>query len=93
MIRRSASVEGLLPQVLVLILGHMPSVRRTVSLPEGLASRLEEEAAQRGITLSALVVELARSGIGSLELPYVGVVDDEDDLSMRVDEVLARLAS
>jgi hypothetical protein len=27
------------------------------------------------------------------ELPYAGLIDDDEDLSLRVEEVLARLAS
>ena len=69
----------------------MASVRRTISLPPGLAKRLDEEATRRGVTFSALMAELA--GAELQELPYAGIVDDDEDLSLRVDEVLSRLAS
>ncbi len=69
----------------------MASVRRTISLPPGLADQLDEEAERRGLTFSALIVELA--GAELVELPYAGIVEDDDDLSLRVDEVLSRLAS
>jgi len=69
----------------------MASVRRTISLPPHVAAQLEREAERRGISFSAVVAELA-DGVRD-ELPYAGLVDDDEDLSLRVEEVLARLAS
>lgn len=59
-----------------------------MSLPPAVDERLEREALRRGISVSALVVEaLERDGSA---LPYVGIIEDDRDLSNRVDEVLAR---
>jgi len=69
----------------------MARVRRTISLPPHVAAQLEREAERRGISFSAVVAELA-DGVRD-ELPYAGLVDDDEDLSLRVEEVLARLAS
>jgi len=69
----------------------MASVRRTISLPPSLAEQLDKEAESRGVTFSALIADLA--GHHSAALPYAGIISDDDDLSLRVDEVLSRLAS
>ena len=69
----------------------MASVRRTISLPPSVADRLDIEAKRRGMTFSALIADLASSE--SAELPYAGIINDHDDLSLQVDEVLSRLAN
>ncbi len=69
----------------------MASVRRTISLPPSLADRLDKEAERRGMTFSALIADLA--GAETTELPYAGIISDDEDLSLRVEEVLSRLAS
>ena len=69
----------------------MASVRRTISLPPNLAARLDKEAERRGMTFSALIADLAREE--NADLPYAGIISDDDDLSLRVEEVLSRLAS
>ena len=69
----------------------MASVRRTISLPPSLAERLDKEAERRGMTFSALIADLA--GAETTELPYAGIISDDEDLSLRVEEVLSRLAS
>jgi len=69
----------------------MASVRRTISLPPSLADRLDKEAERRGMTFSALIADLA--GAETAELPYAGIISDDEDLSLRVEEVLSRLAS
>jgi hypothetical protein len=68
----------------------MATVRRTISLPPALAARLDSEAKRRNISFSALIVE--RVSRVAEPLPYAGLVEDDDDLSLRVEEVLARLA-
>ena len=68
----------------------MATVRRTISLPPAVAERLDREAAQRGISFSAVIAELAAKGPGNL--PYAGLIDDDEDLSQKVEETLARLA-
>lgn len=69
----------------------MASVRRTISLPPSLSDRLDREAERRGVSFSALIADLASAE--TTELPYAGIIGDDDDLSLRVEEVLARLAS
>ena len=68
----------------------MKAVRRTISMPQSLARRLDREAKRRRTSFSALVAELIEHVPG--ELPYAGVIEDDPDLSLRVDEVLSRLA-
>lgn len=68
----------------------MRAVRRTISMPASLAKRLDREAKRRGTSFSALVAELVGRTPG--ELPYAGAIEDDPDLSVRVDEVLSRLA-
>jgi predicted DNA-binding ribbon-helix-helix protein len=68
----------------------MRIVRRTISIPAALATRLDRQAKRRGTSFSALIAELAS---GKPEaLPYAGTVKDDPDLSLRVEEVLSRLA-
>ena len=67
----------------------MRSVRRTISIPASLATRLDREAKRRGKSFSALIAEIAD---GKPEpLPYAGIIEDDPDLSLRVEEVLSRL--
>ena len=69
----------------------MRAVRRTISMPAALASRLDREAKRRRTSFSALVAELVERA--PRELPqYAGIIHDDPDLSLRIDEVLARLA-
>ncbi len=68
----------------------MATVRRTISLPPAVADCLDREARRRGTSFSAVVAELAAGGAGTL--PYAGLVDDDEDLSQKVEEVLARRA-
>ena len=69
----------------------MASVRRTISLAPSVADRLDTEAKRRGLTFSALIADLA--GSGCAELSYAGIINDDEDLSLRVEEVLSRVAS
>lgn len=68
----------------------MSSVRKTISLPPAVAERLEEEAKRRRTSVSALVTELVQQQ--PEQLPYAALVDDDADLSQKVNEILARLA-
>jgi len=68
----------------------MTSVRRTISLPPHVAAWIERAAKQRGVSFSAMVAELA-SRVPE-ELPYAGLVEDDEDLSLRVEEVRKRRA-
>jgi len=65
------------------------SVRRTISLPPAVAERLEREAKRRKTSFSALIAELLQQQ--PEHLPYAGLIDDDEDLSERVEEVLARI--
>jgi hypothetical protein len=67
------------------------TVRRTISLPPAVADRLDEEARRRGASFSAVVTELLQQE--PVPLPYVGLIDDDDDLSLRIHEILSRVAA
>jgi predicted CopG family antitoxin len=67
----------------------MASIRRTISLPPSVAERLDKEARRRKKSFSALITELVQQQ--PQLLPYAGLIDDDEDLSERVEEVLARL--
>jgi len=43
------------------------------------------------MTFSALIADLA--GAETTGLPYAGIISDDEDLSLRVEEVLSRLGS
>lgn len=68
----------------------MATVRRTISLPPAVAARLDREAERRQTSFSSLITEL----VSKLPepLPYAGTVEDDEDLSQRIEEVLARHA-
>lgn len=67
----------------------MPLVRKIITLPSETAARLEAEARRRKMSISAIVAELVSRQ--PEQLPYAGLVDDDEDLSLRVEEILARL--
>jgi predicted DNA-binding ribbon-helix-helix protein len=67
----------------------MSSVRKTISLPAATAARLDKEAKRRRTSVSALVAELVQQR--PERLPYAGLIEDDSDLSERVEEILARL--
>ena len=67
----------------------MATERRTISLPPGLAARLDREADRRNLSFSALVAELLERQ--PEPLPYAGLIEDDADLSLRVEQALARL--
>ena len=71
------------------ILLGMSSVRKTVSLPVAIANRLDYEAKRRHTSVSAIVTELVQRQ--PEQLPYAGLIEDDEDLSQKVEEVLARL--
>ncbi len=70
----------------------MATDRRTISFPIELAERLDREAEERSISFSALVVELIDRAKSPSPIPYAGIIEDDPDLSQRVEEILARLA-
>lgn len=72
------------------ILDAMRAVRRTISMPAALARRIEREAKRKKTSFSAIIAELVERVPG--ELPYAGIIDDDPNLSLRVDEVLSRLS-
>jgi hypothetical protein len=67
----------------------MSSVRKTISLPPAIARRLDQEARRRRTSVSALVTDLVQRQ--PERLPYVALIEDDEDLSERVDAILARL--
>lgn len=68
----------------------MSTVRKTISLPAAIAQRLDREARRRKTSVSALVTELVQQQ--PERLPYAGLIEDDEDLSDRVDQIIARLA-
>jgi hypothetical protein len=64
-------------------------VRRTISLPPAADARLRREAKRRKVSVSAVVADLIEREPAAL--PYAGLIEDDDDLSLRVSEVLSRL--
>ncbi len=69
----------------------MATVRRTISLPPAVAARLDREAERRETSFSSLIADLVSQQHPD-PLPYAGVVEDDEDLSQHIEEVLARLA-
>jgi hypothetical protein len=67
----------------------MRAVRRTISMPAAVARRIEREAKRKKTSFSAIVADLVERT--PTELPYAGVIDDDPNLSLKVDEVLSRL--
>lgn len=69
----------------------MTSIRKTISLPPAAAKRLDREAKRRHKSASAVITEL----LGSLPegLPYAGLIDDDANLSLQVEEILSRTAA
>jgi len=67
----------------------MSSVRKTISLPPAVARRLDQEARRRRTSVSALVTDLVQRQ--PERLPYVALIEDDQDLSERVDAILERL--
>jgi hypothetical protein len=65
------------------------AIRRTISLPPAVASRLDEEAKRRGTSFSAVVTELVQRE--PAPLPYAGMIEDDEDLSLKISEILARI--
>ena len=74
-------------------IGTVTAVRRTISLPPALARQLDDEAKRRSISFSALIAELLSERASHSRLPYAGLLDDDHDLSDKVEEVLQRLAT
>ena len=67
----------------------MSFVRKTISLPPAVAERLDREAKRRKTSVSALVSEFVQKQ--PERLPYAALIEDDEDLSDRVEEILARL--
>ena len=67
----------------------MATVRKTISLPAQIARRLDTEAKRRRTSVSAIVTELVEQR--PERLPYEGLIDDDEELSQSVEQVLARL--
>ena len=83
------SRRGLHIHTQMFILLDMSSVRKTVSLPAAIAERLDKEAKRRHISVSAVVADLVQQQ--PEQLPYAGLIEDDEDLSQKVEEILARL--
>ena len=67
----------------------MATIRKTISLPAHIAKRLDSEAKRRKTSVSAIVTELVQQQ--PVRLPYAGLIDDDEQLSQNVEQILARL--
>ena len=67
----------------------MATIRKTISLPAQIAKRLDSEAKRRKTSVSAIVTELVQQQ--PVRLPYAGLIDDDEQLSQNVEQILARL--
>lgn len=67
----------------------MSTVRKTISLPESIAKRLDKEAKKRNMSVSAIVTELVQRE--PEKLPYAGLFDDSEDLSLKIEDILQRV--
>lgn len=76
---------------LMFILTRMATIRKTISLPAQIAKRLDSEAKRRGTSVSAIVAELVQRQ--PERLPYAGLIDDDEELSQNVEQILARLGA
>ncbi len=67
----------------------MATVRRTITLPQFLAREIEAEAKKRGLSFSAVLAERA---VAKRRLSFTGLIHDDPDpdLSLHVEEILAR---
>jgi hypothetical protein len=70
----------------------MGTIRKTISLPEQIAKRLDKEAKRRKTSVSAIVTELVQQQQPA-RLPYAGLIDDDEQMSQDVEHILARLSS
>lgn len=70
----------------------MGTVRKTISLPEQIARRLDEEADRRGTSVSAIVTELVQQQRPA-SLPYAGLIDEDEQLSVDIEHILARVGT
>lgn len=68
----------------------MSAVRKTISLPVSVAERLEREAKRRKTSFSAVVTDLVQRQ--PERVPYAGLIDDDADLSRKIEEILARVS-
>jgi macrodomain Ter protein organizer (MatP/YcbG family) len=71
---------------------HMGTIRKTISLPEQIAKRLDREAKRRGTSVSAIVTELVQQQRPT-RLPYAGLIDEDEQLSVDVELILARVGT
>ena len=69
----------------------MGTIRKTISLPEQIAKRLDKEAIRRKTSVSAVVTELVQQQ--PAKLPYAGLIDDDEQMSQNIEHILARVGS
>ena len=67
----------------------MTAVRKTVTLPRPLADDIAREAERRQMSFSAVLA--ARAGRGLHPISFAGIINDDPDLSLMVEEILQRL--
>ena len=66
----------------------MATVRKTVTLPRPLVDDLAREAGERRLSFSAVLAERASRGQNTIS--FAGIIDDDPDLSLKVEEILRR---
>ncbi|MFN0147940.1 MAG: hypothetical protein ACKVT1_15660 [Dehalococcoidia bacterium] len=66
----------------------MATVRKTVTLPRPLVDDLAREAGERHLSFSAVLAE--RASRGQTAISFAGIIDDDPDLSLKVEEILRR---
>ena len=67
------------------------TVRKTISLPEQIAKRLDKEAKRRKTSVFAIVTELVQQQ--PAKLPYAGLIDDDEQMSQNIEQILTRVVS
>gem|GEM_PF-689270 len=85
------SVEQLAYSYLDVHITRMGTIRKTISLPEQIAKRLDWEAKRRKTSVSAIVTELVQQH--PAKLPYAGLIDDDEQMSQNIKHILARVGS
>jgi hypothetical protein len=67
----------------------MATVRKTVTLPRPLVDDITREAERRDMSFSAVLAD--RAGRGLHPISFAGIINDDPDLSLMVEEILQRL--
>ena len=85
-------LPGLHVHTYIFTLSIWAQYKKTISLPEQIAKRLDKEAKRRKTSVSAIVTELVQQRQPA-RLPYAGLIDDDEQMSQNIEQILARLGS